>query len=424
MSGRGDRGIVASVVHASSGPCLVTGVSELYTPYERVEDAAFVVAGGAFGWVGREADAPPEAAALPRVDLGGRGVLPGLVDCHTHLVWAGSRVGEYVLRARGASYEALLAAGGGIHATVRATRAAPSELLHELARRRADAFLRGGVTTLEVKSGYGLTTDEELRQLEVARRLGDAGPQRVTTTLLAHVPDPAVDRAYHLDRFVSETVPEAARRGLADAVDVFVDRGAFTLDEARRVLEAGLAAGLHVKAHAEQLSNTGAARLVAELGGASADHLERATDEDLAALAAAGTVAVVLPGAAAVLGAGLPAAERFRAAGVKVAVASDHNPGSSPLFGLLPALQLAVSLYGFTAEEALLGATANAADALRLAGVGRIRPGAPADFVVSAGSEALLPLYAWGEPQVAAVVVGGVTAWRAPWADPPRATRT
>jgi imidazolonepropionase len=399
-------------VDASKGPCLVTGIAELYTPHERVEDAAFVVDGGRFGWVGRSAEAPPEAHALPRVDLGGRGVLPGLVDSHTHLVWDGSRVAEYALRSQGASYEALLASGGGIHATVRATRSAGDERLHGLARRRAAAFLRGGVTTLEVKSGYGLTTEEELRQLAVARRLGDEGPQRLTTTLLAHVPDPEVDRAYHVDRLVAETVPEAAARGLADAVDVFVDRGAFTLDEARRVLEAGLAAGLQVKAHAEQLTRTGAARLVAELGGVSADHLERATDEDLAALAAAGVVATVLPGAAAVLGAGLPAPERFRAAGVKVAVASDHNPGSSPLFGLLPALQLAVAVYGFTVDETLVGATAHAADALRLPDVGRIRPGAHADFVVADGPEALLPLYGWGEPLVHEVVIGGVTAWR------------
>ncbi len=414
MSGRGDRGIVASVVDASSGPCLVTGVSELYTPYERVEDAAFVVAGGAFGWVGRAAEAPPEAAALPRVDLGGRGVLPGLVDSHTHLVWDGSRVAEYALRSRGATYEELLAAGGGIHATVRATRAASDERLLALARRRAAAFLRGGVTTLEVKSGYGLTTEAELRQLAVARRLGAEGPQRVTTTLLAHVPDPDEDRGRFVDRFVAETVPEAARQGLADAIDVFVDRGAFTLAEARRILEAGAAAGLHVKAHVEQLTRTGGAKLVAELGGASADHLELATDEDLAALAAAGVVATVLPGAAALLRAGLPSAERLRASGAKVAVASDHNPGSSPLFGLLPALQLAVAVYGLSVEEVLVGATAHAADALRLPDVGRVAPGARADFLVSAGPEALLPLYAWGEPQVAEVVVGGVTAWGRP----------
>ncbi len=403
---------------ASLGPCLVTGVSELYTPEERVEDAAFVVEGGRFAWVGRSAEAPPAAAALSRVDLGGRGVLPGLVDSHTHLVWDGSRVDEYARRSRGASYEELLAAGGGIHATVRATRAADDDRLLELARRRASAFLRGGVTTLEVKSGYGLTTEEELRQLAVARRLGAEGKQRVTTTLLAHVPDPDLDRARHLDRFVSETVPEAARRGLADAVDVFVDRGAFTLAEARRVLEAGQAAGLQVKAHAEQLTRTGAARLVAALGGVSADHLERATDGDLAALAAAGVVATVLPGAAALLRAGLPAPERFRAAGVRVAVASDHNPGSSPLFGLLPALQLAVAVYGFTVDEALRGATVNAAHALRLSAVGRIAPGAHADFVVADGPEALLPLYAWGEPAVHEVVIGGVTAWRRAYSSP------
>ncbi len=393
---------------------VVAGISELYSPPLRVRDAAFVVENGAFAWVGPAADLPPEAAALAVHDLGGRGVLPGLVDSHTHLVWAGSRVAEYELRSRGAGYEELLAAGGGIHATVRATRDASEERLLELARRRASAFLRGGVTTLEVKSGYGLTTEAELRQLRVARRLGEEGPQRVTTTLLAHVPDPATEPERFVDRFVSETVPEAARLGLADAVDVFVDRGAFTLAQARRVLEAGLAAGLDVKAHAEQLTHTGGARLVAELGGASVDHLERATDEDLSALADAGVVATVLPGAAALLRAGLPAAERFRTAGVTVAVASDHNPGSSPLFGLLPALQLAVAVYGFTAAEALAGATVNAARALRLPDVGAIAPGSKADFVVVDGPEALLPLYAWGDAHVGEVFVGGRSAWRKP----------
>ena len=177
------------------GAYLVKGVSELYTPFERIERAAFVVEDGSFAWVGREDELPEQYVDVPPVQLGGRGVLPGLVDSHTHLVWDGSRVAEYVARSRGADYEELLRSGGGIHATVAATREASEERLLYLARRRARSFVRGGVTTLEVKSGYGLGTEAELKQLRVARRLGEERSQRVTTTLLAHLPDPAMDRA-------------------------------------------------------------------------------------------------------------------------------------------------------------------------------------------------------------------------------------
>lgn len=404
--------MVCRQVGSSGGAYLVRGVSELYTPFERIRGAAFVVDGDRFAWVGREDDVPPEYADLPPVQLGGRGVLPGLVDCHTHLVWDGSRVDEYVARSRGADYEEVLAAGGGIHATVAATRQASEERLLHLARRRARSFVRGGVTTLEVKSGYGLTTEDELKQLKVARRLGEEGFQRITTTLLAHVPDPRVDRSAYVERFASETIPEAAASGLADAFDVFVDRGAFELDEARRLLEAAAAASLPVKGHVEQLTRTGGARLLAELGALSADHLERATESDLVALAEAGVVATVLPGAAALLGAGLPSARTFRTSGVKVAVASDHNPGSSPLYSLLPALHLATAVYGFTVEETLVGATAHAADALGRPDLGRVTAGAKADYLVVSGSEALLPLYAWGDPHLSEAVLGGTTVWR------------
>lgn len=387
-------------------------MSELYTPFERLERAAFVVEGGRFAWVGAEEDLPEKYAEVPAVQLGGRGVLPGLVDCHTHLVWDGSRVAEYVARSDGAGYEELLAAGGGIHATVAATRGASEERLLHLARRRARSFVRGGVTTLEVKSGYGLTTEAELTQLRVARRLGEERSQRVTTTLLAHVPDPDTNRSAYVERFATETIPEAARNGLADAFDVFVDRGAFELEEARRLWEAAIAEGLPIKGHVEQLTHTGGARLLAELRALSADHLERATEDDLVALAEAGVVATVLPGAAALLGAGLPAARAFRSSGVKVAVASDHNPGSSPLFSLLPALQLATAVYGFSVHEALIGATAHAADALGRTDLGRVQVGALADYLVVDGSEALLPLYAWGNPHLAEAVLGGSTVWR------------
>lgn len=407
---------------------LIRGVTELYTPFERHQDAAMVVgvgaaaaAGGAGNpvgdaeqivWVGPESELPGDYRDLPSLNLGGRGVLPGLVDSHNHLVWAGSRVAEFVSRSAGADYEAILAAGGGIMATVRDTRDASEARLAAVARRRIGAFLRGGVTTLEIKSGYGLDTENELKMLRVARRLQAEGPQRITTTLLAHVPDPAVDRSYFVDRFVRETVPAAAADALADTIDVFCDRQAFTLDESRRILEAGIEAGLQVTAHAEQLSHSGAARLVAELGGLSADHLEQATAEDFEALAAAGSVATILPGAAVGLGLPLPAASLTRPSGVKVAIASDHNPGSSPLYGLLPAMQLAIALGGYTATEALIGATAHGADAIGRPTLGRLSAGSPADYLVVDGPAAMLPLYSWGHSRLHEMVIGGRSVWR------------
>lgn len=391
---------------------LVRGIAELYTPFTRVADAALVIDSHAVTWVGAENELPAEYRNLPAENLGGRGVLPGLVDSHTHLVWAGSRVGEYIARSHGADYEALLAAGGGIMATVRHTRAAPDAHLAALARRRAAAFLRGGVTALEVKSGYGLDTESEIKMLRVARRLAVEGPQRISATLLAHVPDPDTDRQVFIDRFVAETIPEVARLGLASAIDVFCDRGAFSLAESRRILEAGADAGFAGKAHAEQLAHTGGARLVAELGGLSADHLEVATPADFDALAAAGSVATLLPGAAVVLKKQVPHADIVRPTGVKVAIASDHNPGSSPLFGLLPALQLASALGGFTVEETLVAGTANAADALGQPTWGRLEPGSAPDYLVVDGPEALLPLYSWGHSQLYEMVIGGRSVWR------------
>ncbi len=389
------------------------GIGELLTPTERIADAALAVSGGAVCWRGRAAELPPELAALPRTDLGGRGVLPGLVDAHTHLIWAGSRLDEYEARARGEAYADILAAGGGLHATVAATRRASEDELHELARRRAAVFLRGGVTTLEVKSGYGLDVEVELRMLRVARRLATEGPQRIVATVLLHAPSAGESEEEAVDRATRELLPEVARTGLATAADVFIDAGAFSLAAGRRILSAAADLGLAVKAHAEQLSRTGAARLVAELGGLSADHLERADAGDLRALASAGVTATLLPGAALLLGQRSPQAAALRAAGVRVAVASDHNPGSSPLFGLLPALQLAVPLAGLNVEEALAAGTVNAGRALGRPELGTLEPGNPADFVVTLGPEALEPLYAWGDPRIAEVFVGGERAWHA-----------
>lgn len=392
---------------------LVRGVTELYTPFQLVADAAFAVDGERFAWVGPAAELPAEYADWPTVDLGGSGVIPGLVDSHTHLVWAGNRVNEYVRRSEGVTYLEIAAEGGGIMSTVTATRQISEAGLLMQARRRANAFLRSGVTALEIKSGYGLTTQHELRMLKVARQLAQDGPQRVTTTLLAHMPDPATDRGRYVDQFVTETLPEAQNQGLADAVDVFIEQNAFTLAEGRRILEAALQLGLPVKAHVEQFGNSGGAKLVAELGGLSADHLEYATPEDLAALAQAGTVANLLPLAAMLLKAPLPQAADLRASGVKVAIASDHNPGSSPMYGLLPALQLALVASGLSVHETLIAGTANAADALGKPDWGRVQAGAQADYLVVNAPQALTPLYGWGHPALKEMVIGGQSVWRA-----------
>lgn len=387
---------------------LFTGIHELYTPFVRVPDAALAVLGGTVRWCGPLDALPAPLRAAPRVDLGGRAVLPGLVDAHTHLVWAGSRVEDHRRRAAGERYEDILAAGGGIHATVRATVATEDDALLALAQGRAATFLAGGVTTLEVKSGYGLTVAGELRLLEVVRRLGRSVPQRIVPTLLVHLPAPGRERRRALEGVIEELLPEVHHRALAEAVDVFIDEGAFTLAEGRRLLEAARSLGLPIKAHAEQLGHTGAARLVAELGGLSADHLERARPDDLEALARAGSVATLLPGAALLLGGRLPSAAMLRASGVRVAIASDHNPGSSPLYGLLPALRLAAPMTGLSLEEVLVAGTAHAADALARPRLGRLQEGAPADFVVVDGTEALLPLVAWGTTSIRDRYIGGV----------------
>jgi len=387
-----------------------TGISELRTPFKRFENAALAVQEGRVAWVGREDALPEPYRSRSKYDLGGRGVVPGLVDSHTHLVWAGDRLEEYAQRARGASYAEILAAGGGIHATTRATRAANEDELLALARKRARSFLKTGVTTLEVKSGYGLEPEHELKMLRVVRRLTEAEPQRFAPTLLAHVVPSGWNRDSYVEMWVRELIPEVARTGLANALDVFVDREAFTLAEAERLWQAALEHGLDIKAHAEQLTHTGAARLVAELGGLSADHLERATPPDWAALAKHGTVGTLLPGAALLLRQPFPGARAMWDAGVTVAVASDHNPGSSPFYNLWLALQLAVALGRLTLEEALQAGTAHAARALARPQLGRLEPGSAADFVVVDSPHALEPLYRWGETPVHAVYVAGKPA--------------
>jgi len=384
-----------------------TGIAELYTPYERLEQAALAVQDRQFVWVGTEASLPSAYQSWPRTDLGGRGVVPGLVDAHTHLVYGGDRLGEYLQRARGESYEAILAAGGGIYATVRATQAASEEELYELAQARAHLFLAQGITALEIKSGYGLLPEAELKMLRVIKKLKETLPQRVFPTLLAHVVPQGWARGEYVAMFCRELIPEVARSGLAGAVDVFCDQGAFTLEETRKILEVALSHGLKIKLHAEQIAHTGATRLAAELGALSADHLEQSTPADWQALARVGTVGTVLPGAAVILRKPFPKARAMWDAGVKVAIATDHNPGSSPLFSPWLGMQLAISLGGLSTEEALVAHTAHAALALGRADLGRIAVGAQADFVVLDSRRALEGLYRWGHCPLRAVFVGG-----------------
>jgi imidazolonepropionase len=299
-------------------------------------------------------------------------------------VFAGNRAGEYGLRARGATYPEIAAAGGGIAATLRATRAASAAELTRLAVERARTARAAGVTTLEAKSGYHLDLDGEVAQLEaIAAAARAAGTPRLVPTLLAHVvpPEAKADRDAYVARFAAELVPRVAAARLATSVDVYCDQGAFTLDETRTILAAARAAGLGVRAHVGQFADLGGAELLAELGALSADHLEQVSDAGIAALAAAGTVAVMLPVACVQLRMAPPPVERLRAAGVPLAVASDLNPGTGWCESLSVPLWLATTHYGMTVDEAWLGVTRHAARALGRADLGHLAPGAIADLV-------------------------------------------
>jgi imidazolonepropionase len=372
-------------------------------------DAAIAVSAGRVAWAG-PASALPAGDADRVLDAGGRLLTPGLVDCHTHLVFGGDRAGEYGLKLAGAGYEELARAGGGIMATVRATRAAPEEALLAGAIGRLAALASEGVTTVEVKSGYGLDVDTEVRMLRVARRLGAVTGVRVVTTFLgAHTVAPEfAGRADDYIAFVCSTMLPAVV-GLADAVDVFCDRVAFTAEQAATVLAAARDLGLPVKLHADQLCDFGGAAVAARFGALSADHLEHASAGGVAALAGSGTVAVLLPGAAYMLAeTARPPVGALRAAAVPMAVASDANPGTSPLLSLPLAMHLACRLFGLTPGEALAGTTCHAARALGLAGqVGVVAPGAAADLAVWDVAEPVELVYWLGRPLCHTVVRGG-----------------
>ncbi|TVQ92544.1 MAG: imidazolonepropionase [Deltaproteobacteria bacterium] len=347
-----------------------------------LEDAAVGIVGEKVAWIGPTAQAPGAATIIEA-----RGLLatPGLVDCHTHAVWAGSRASEWRRRLSGVPYAEILEQGGGILSTVAATRAASDEELLAGCVARLRAAASRGITTVEIKSGYGLDPAQERRCLRIARRAGEIVGVRVFTTFLgAHTIPPELrhDREAYVQQVIQEQLP--AVLDVADFADVFIDRGAFTLDEGERILRAAQEAGLGVRVHAEQLSATGAASLAARLGALSADHLERLPPHAASELARAGTVAVLLPGACLYLNDPSPPVQALRDAEVPMAVATDLNPGSSPTGDLWACATLACVLMGLTIEEALVGITRNAGRALGRSDLGILRVGGPADLALYA----------------------------------------
>ena len=378
----------AAVIERWDG--LVVGASlatlDADTGYGAIADGALGWRGGRIVFAGQRADLPhpPSALAETVIDAGGGWITPALVDCHTHVVFAGDRAAEFEQRLQGASYEEIARNGGGIVSTVRATRAADEDGLLAQSLPRARALVADGVATLEIKSGYGLDFDNERKMLRVARRLGDALGIDVRTTFLgAHaLPPEYAGRADEYIDAVASWLPALHAESLVDAVDAFCERIGFSSAQTRRVFEAARALGLPVKLHADQLSDGDGAALVAEFGGLSADHVEHTTPAGVRAMARAGTVAVLLPGAFHVLReTKLPPLDEFRAQGVPMAVATDCNPGTSPLQSLRQAMQLACTHFRLTPEEALRGATVNAACALGLRDRGVLRTGMRADFV-------------------------------------------
>jgi imidazolonepropionase len=367
--------------------CRLATVADTGLPYGAIEHAALGWKNGRITFASPQSGLPgkPDSLAAQVESAGNAWVTPGLIDCHTHLVFAGNRAEEFEMRLNGASYEDIARAGGGIVSTVSKTRAASEDELLAQSLPRARALVADGVTTIEIKSGYGLDLDNEAKMLRVARRIGTQLGVDVRTTFLgAHAvpPEFAGRQSDYVDEVCIRMLPAIANGQLADAVDAFCETIAFTPSETRRVFETARALGLPVKLHADQLSNSGGAALAAEFGALSADHLEYTDEAGVRAMAAAGTVAVMLPAAFYTLReTRLPPIEQFRAHGVPLAVAGDVNPGTSPVLSLRHAMNMACTLFRMTPEETLRGATASAARALGLTDRGTLEAGKRADFV-------------------------------------------
>ena len=378
------------------------------------QSACVVVQQGQMAWVGPEAQLPAAYQALPRHDAQGALVTPGLVDCHTHLVYGGQRANEFAMRLAGATYEEVAKAGGGIVSSVKATRAASEDELFAQAVPRLQALLAEGVCAIEIKSGYGLALEHERKQLRVARRLGETfGVTGRTTFLGAHAlpPEYAGRSGDYTDLVCNEMLPALAAEGLVDAVDVFCERIAFTLAETEQVFQAAQKLGIPVKLHAEQLSDMGGTALAARYGALSCDHIEHLSADGIAAMKAAGTVAVLLPGAYYTLrDTHLPPIAQLREAGVPMAVSTDHNPGTSPALSLLLMANMACTLFRLTVPEALAGITTHAARALGLQGThGLIASGRPANFVLwPVGEEAELAYWFGHKPACTIVRQGRI----------------
>jgi imidazolonepropionase len=378
--------------------------------YGELRDAALAVKDGRIAWLGARAAAP---AAAAQHDCGGAWMTPGLVDCHTHVVHAGNRSGEWEARLNGATYEDIARQGGGIMSTVRATRAATVETLLAQSLPRVARLLSEGVTTIEIKSGYGLELATEERMLRAARQIGQRLPVRVATTFLgAHAlpPEFAGQPEAYVDELCERMLPRLAAQGLVDAVDAFCERIGFTNAQTERVFAAARSLGLPVKLHAEQLSDQGGAELVARYGGLSADHLEHLSQAGIDAMASAGTVAVLLPGAYYFLRETVePPVGALRQAGVPMAVATDCNPGTSPMTSLLLAMNMACTLWRLTPQEALLGTTRHAAQALGLLHeIGTLEVGKRADLALWDVERPADLAYAMGANPCRLVVNGGI----------------
>lgn len=383
-------------------------------PYGTISDGALAVKDGVIAWCGPRAELPAcDLLSTPLYDGQGQWVLPGFIDCHTHLVYAGSRANEFEMRLNGASYQDIAAAGGGIKSTVAATRAASHETLFVLGKDRLNALLSQGVTTVEIKSGYGLDLVTEQKILEVAKLLDEHHPIAIEKTFLgAHAlpAEYANDSDGYIKLVVETMLPALHQQGLVDAVDVFCEGIGFSVAQSRLLFEKAKSLGLPVKAHAEQLSALGGASLVAEFAGLSADHIEYLTEKDVKAMAAAGTVAVLLPGAFYFLReTKMPPIDLLRQYQVPMAISTDLNPGTSPLCNLPLMLNMACTLFKLTPEEALQGVTVHAAKALGKTDRGVLAAGKKADFALYAISQPAELCYQFGVSQLKQLIINGKT---------------
>jgi len=376
--------------------------------YGVIDDGAVALAEGRITWIGPQSDLPDSAAKTTR-SLAGRWITPALIDCHTHLVFGGDRAGEFEQRLRGASYEDIARAGGGIMSTVRATREASADELYAAALPRVQALAAEGVGTIEIKSGYGLSIESELKMLSVARLLGEATPVTIRTTLLAaHTVPPEFqgDADAYIDLICDELLPEVVAGRLADAVDAYCESIAFSADQVAKLFERSTELGLPVKLHADQLSDGDGAALAARFNALSADHLEYTSPDGVAAMAAANAVAVLLPGAFLTLGeTRLPPINALRDQGVGIAVASDCNPGTSPICSIRMAMMLAARQFRLTPEECLAGVTRVAAMALGLNDRGTLETGMRADIAVWDVSHPRELAYWIGTPQLSELLL-------------------